>query len=61
MVGGEWIEVLSGIDAGTDVAIADLDEPLPGASTDVADDQSTTGGIPGGGGLPAGGFAPPGG
>ena len=61
VVGGEWIEVLSGIDAGTDVAIADLDEPLPGASTDVADDQSTTGGIPGGGGLPAGGFAPPGG
>ena len=61
VVGGEWIEVLSGIDAGTDVAIADLDEPLPGASTDVADGQSTTGGIPGGGDLPAGGFTPPGG
>lgn len=72
-VGDTWTEIRNGLDAGATVALADLDEPLPGSATDSANGNTgngfpgggggfTGGGrFPGGGGGGGGGFGPPGG
>jgi HlyD family secretion protein len=52
-VGATWIEVLDGLEAGEEVVLADLDEPLPSGATDV--DSSGAGGeiiFGGSGGVP---------
>ncbi|MET0729162.1 MAG: HlyD family efflux transporter periplasmic adaptor subunit [Acidimicrobiales bacterium] len=56
-VGATLTEITSGLEAGQEVVLADLDEPLPGSATDTS---STTLG-PGGfnGGFPAGGGIAP--
>lgn len=65
VVGADRIEILSGLDEGDTVVLADLDEPLPGAATEAGSssgapagagvDGQTGGGFPGGadGGPPA--------
>lgn len=61
VIGTEWVEVLDGLDAGAEVVVADLDDPLPGAASDTGQEQQQQpGGFvggPGGGGRfgPAGG------
>jgi HlyD family secretion protein len=57
-VGSTWVEILDGLEAGQEVVLADLDEPLPGTATDVesTNQSNTFGGGAGGGGLPP--FAP---
>jgi HlyD family secretion protein len=55
VVGETWTEITRGdLDAGQQVALADLDEPLPGTATEDAPTGFPDGGFPGGG------FAPPG-
>ena len=56
-IGDTLTEITSGLEAGQEVVLADLDEPLPGSATDTT---STTFG-PGGfnGGFPAGGGIAP--
>ena len=63
-IGDTWTEVTSGLEEGQEVALADLDEPLPGSATDTSGngtDQIFGGGGPpdfGGGGGPVIQFAP---
>jgi hypothetical protein len=55
VVGADRIEILSGLEEGDTVVLADLDEPLPGAATDTASSEGGTGGAGGpGGDFPAG-------
>lgn len=55
-VGQEWTEITEGLEAGTEVVLADLDEPLPGSATDGSSSGTQTGGGFGfGGGFPGGG------
>ena len=58
-IGAAWTEITVGLDAGSVVVLADLDEPLPGTATDSS--GSTQIGFPGGGQLPGGGRFPGGG
>ncbi len=62
--GGTWVEVLSGVEEGDEVALADLSEPLPSAATDSSSStgqRQGQGGFPGAGsGGPPAGFSPPG-
>ena len=59
-IGAILTEIISGLEAGQEVVLADLDEPLPGSATDATSTNTGPGGFvdgfPGGGG-----FAPPGG
>lgn len=57
-IGATWTEVISGLEEGQEVVLADLDEPLPGSATDTSESTATVGG-PGGLGGPQ--FGPPGG
>jgi hypothetical protein len=55
VVGGTWTEITSGdLSIGQHVVLADLDEPLPGSATEVAETEGIL--FPGGGG--GAGFAP---
>lgn len=54
-MGPTWTEIRRGLDAGQQVVLADLDEPLPGSATTSND----TGGGGFQGGPPAGLFGPP--
>jgi hypothetical protein len=58
-IGSTWTEVRSGLEAGQQVVLADLSEPLPGTATE-SNDTDGAGGFQGG---PPGGFGggPPGG
>ena len=57
-IGTAWTEIVSGLEEGQEVVLADLDEPLPGSATDTSGSNSTVG-IPCG--LGGGQFGPPGG
>ena len=49
-IGQTWTEIVSGLDEGDTVVLADLDEPLPGTATDgSAADASSGGRFPGAG------------
>lgn len=53
VVGTEWTEIIGGdLDAGQEVVLADLDEPLPGSATEVTETEEFV--LPGGvqGGFP---------
>ena len=56
-IGATWTEIVSGLDEGQEVVVADLDEPLPGSATDTSGSTATVGGPSGFNGGP---FAPPG-
>jgi multidrug efflux pump subunit AcrA (membrane-fusion protein) len=50
VVGGTWTEITSGdLSIGQQVVLADLDEPLPGSATEVAETEAFQFQIPGGG------------
>ncbi len=53
VVGDTWTEVKSGIDAGQEVVLANLSEPLPGSATDSSSSTQGGGGFPTG--FPSGG------
>jgi multidrug efflux pump subunit AcrA (membrane-fusion protein) len=58
VVGDTWTEIKSGIDAGQEVVLANLSEPLPGSATNSSS-STQGGGFPGGfpgGGAGGGGF-----
>jgi HlyD family secretion protein len=57
-IGSTWTEIRSGLDAGQQVVLADLSEPLPGSATETSD---TGGGTNFQGGPPAGFNVRPGG
>jgi RND family efflux transporter MFP subunit len=60
VVGATWTEITEGVEAGQQVVLADLSEPLPGSATESSGsttNQSGPGAFPGGG--PPGGFRAP--
>jgi hypothetical protein len=63
VVGDRWTEIRSGVTAGQQVVLADLDEGLPGTATATTANRNggTTFTFPGGGSLPGGGAIPGGG
>ena len=56
-VGATLTEITSGLEAGQEVVLADLDEPLPGSATDTSGTTFGPGGF--NGGFPAGGGIAP--
>jgi len=55
-IGATWTEVTSGLDAGDEVVLADLGEPLPSSATEVTSSGSTRTFGGGGGGRGGAGF-----
>jgi HlyD family secretion protein len=61
VVGDTWTEITSGLASGDVVALADLNEPLPGAATETTSSGTSAGSFAGGppqfqGGMAGGGF-----
>jgi trimeric autotransporter adhesin len=53
-VGDVWTEIVSGLEEGQQVVLADLDAPLPSSATDGSSAGTSGSGLPGGG-FPGGG------
>ncbi len=43
VIGSDWVEIISGLDDGSEVVLADLDEALPGATSESEEQQGSTG------------------